>query len=77
MRQIEIYCKACECYIRKNQLCKHKKTATHIRNGRPQVEEEERNMKEEQEERKRKEDEEKKKLEEAEEKYVRKVEKGL
>ena len=24
MRQIEIYCKACDCYIRKYQLCKHK-----------------------------------------------------
>ena len=64
-RQIEIYCNACDCYIRKYQLWKHRKTA-HIRNGGPQKEEE-RNMKEEEDERKRKEEDEKKKLEEAEE----------
>ena len=58
MRQIEIYCKACKCYIRKCRL-----------NGGPEMEEEERRMKEEEEERKRKE-EEKKKLEEAEEQIM-------
>ena len=70
MRQIEIYCKACRCYVRKYMLWKHKKTAKHIRNGGPEMEEEERKMKEEEKERKRKEEEEKKKLEEAEEQIM-------
>ena len=59
-RQIEIYCKACKCFIRKYQWGRHKKTAKHIRNGGPEMEEEERKRKEE----------EKKKLEEAEGKVV-------
>ena len=67
-KQIAMYCKACGCCIRKYQWGREcKKTATHIRNGGPEMEEEERKMKEEEEERKRKEEEEKKKLEEAEE----------
>ena len=69
-KHIEMYCKACRCYIRKYQWRRHKKTAKHIRNAGPEMEEEERNMKEEEEERKMKEEEEKKKLEEAEEKNM-------
>ena len=51
-KQIDnLYCKACGCYIRKYQWGMHKKTAKHIRNGGPGMEEEERKMKEEEEER--------------------------
>ena len=41
-KQIAICCKACGCYIRKCQGGGNKWTAKHIRNGGPEMEEEER-----------------------------------